>query len=32
MSAADAQFEEPLVELRRKIEELEGFPEAAGLS
>ncbi|HEX9800674.1 MAG TPA: acetyl-CoA carboxylase carboxyltransferase subunit alpha [Thermoanaerobaculia bacterium] len=30
MSAADAQFEEPLVELRRKIEELEGFPEAAG--
>jgi acetyl-CoA carboxylase carboxyl transferase subunit alpha len=30
MSLADAQFEEPLVELRRRIEELEGFPEAAG--
>jgi acetyl-CoA carboxylase alpha subunit len=30
MSAAENQFEEPLVELRRRIEELEGFPEAAG--
>ncbi|MCM2270642.1 MAG: acetyl-CoA carboxylase carboxyltransferase subunit alpha [Thermoanaerobaculia bacterium] len=30
MSLAENQFEEPLVELRRKIEELEGFPEAAG--
>ena len=30
MSLADAQFEEPLVELRRRIEELEGYPEAAG--
>jgi acetyl-CoA carboxylase carboxyl transferase subunit alpha len=30
MAVADAQFEETLVELRRKIEELEGFPEAAG--
>jgi acetyl-CoA carboxylase carboxyl transferase subunit alpha len=30
MSLADAQFEEPLVELRRRIEELEGFPEGSG--
>ncbi len=30
MAASDAQFEEPLVELRRRIEELEGYPEAAG--
>jgi acetyl-CoA carboxylase carboxyl transferase subunit alpha len=30
MSAADSQFEEPLLELRRKIDELEAFPEAAG--
>lgn len=30
MSLADAQFEEPLIELRRKIEELEGFPEGSG--
>ncbi|MBZ0089352.1 MAG: acetyl-CoA carboxylase carboxyltransferase subunit alpha [Thermoanaerobaculia bacterium] len=30
MSLADAQFEEPLIELRRRIEELEGFPEGSG--
>ena len=33
MAGADlqnAQFEEPLVELRQRIEELEGYPEAAG--
>ena len=26
MQATDSQFDIPLVELRRKIEELEGFP------
>jgi acetyl-CoA carboxylase carboxyl transferase subunit alpha len=30
MSLADAQFEEPLLELRRRIEELDGFPEGSG--
>jgi acetyl-CoA carboxylase carboxyl transferase subunit alpha len=30
MSAGDSAFEEPLAELRRRIEELEGYPEAAG--
>lgn len=30
MAATDASFEEPLVELRRKIRELEAFPEDAG--
>jgi acetyl-CoA carboxylase carboxyl transferase subunit alpha len=30
VSIPDAQFEEPLIELRRRIEELEGFPEASG--
>ena len=30
MSLADAQFEEPLVELRRRIEELEGYPAGSG--
>jgi acetyl-CoA carboxylase carboxyl transferase subunit alpha len=28
--SAEAQFEEPLVELRRRIEELEGYPEGSG--
>jgi len=28
--ASEAQFEEPLVELRRRIEELEGYPEGSG--
>jgi acetyl-CoA carboxylase carboxyl transferase subunit alpha len=27
---SEAQFEEPLVELRRRIEELEGYPEGSG--
>lgn len=30
MPAADAPFEEPLMELRRRIEELEGFPPGSG--
>jgi acetyl-CoA carboxylase carboxyl transferase subunit alpha len=30
MSGTDASFDEPLAELRRRIEELEGYPEAAG--
>ena len=30
MSGPDASFDEPLAELRRRIEELEGYPEAAG--
>ena len=30
MTLADAAFEEPLIELRRRIEELEGFPEGSG--
>ncbi len=30
MTVAENQFEEPLAELRRQIEELEGYPEAAG--
>ena len=30
MTNQDSQFEEPLVALRRKIEELEGYPEGAG--
>lgn len=30
MCAAEAPFEQPLADLRRKIEELEGFPEGAG--
>jgi len=30
MSISESQFEEPLVELRRRIEELEGYPEATG--
>lgn len=30
MNLAEASFEEPLAELRRRIAELEGFPEAAG--
>jgi acetyl-CoA carboxylase carboxyl transferase subunit alpha len=30
MASADSQFDEPLVELRQRIEELEGYPEAAG--
>jgi len=30
MTLTDASFEEPLVELRRRIEELEGFPEGSG--
>ena len=30
MSAADFQFEEPLTALRRRIEELEGYPEETG--
>jgi acetyl-CoA carboxylase carboxyl transferase subunit alpha len=30
VAGTDAQFEEPLIELRRRIEELEGFPEASG--
>jgi len=30
MSAGESSFEEPLAELRRRIEELEGYPEAAG--
>jgi acetyl-CoA carboxylase carboxyl transferase subunit alpha len=30
MPATDASFDEPLAELRRRIEELEGYPEAAG--
>jgi acetyl-CoA carboxylase carboxyl transferase subunit alpha len=30
MAGPDSQFEEPLVELRRRIEELESFPEAPG--
>jgi len=30
MTLADASFEEPLIELRRRIEELEGFPEGSG--
>jgi acetyl-CoA carboxylase carboxyl transferase subunit alpha len=29
---ADATFEEPLAEIRRRIEELEGYPEAGGRS
>ncbi len=29
---AEATFEEPLAEIRRRIEELEGYPEAAGRS
>jgi acetyl-CoA carboxylase carboxyl transferase subunit alpha len=28
--SAEAQFEEPLLELRRRIEELEGYPEGSG--
>jgi len=32
MATAEASFEEPLTELRRRIEELEGYPEAAGRS
>lgn len=28
--SAEAQFEEPLIELRRRIEELEGYPEGSG--
>jgi len=28
--SAEAQFEDPLVELRRRIEELEGYPEGSG--
>jgi acetyl-CoA carboxylase carboxyl transferase subunit alpha len=30
VNSTDAQFEEPLLELRRRIEELEGFPEGSG--
>ena len=30
MSPGDGNFEEGLLELRRRIEELEGFPEAGG--
>jgi acetyl-CoA carboxylase carboxyl transferase subunit alpha len=30
MAVGDSSFEEPLAELRRRIEELEGYPEAAG--
>jgi acetyl-CoA carboxylase carboxyl transferase subunit alpha len=30
VTTADAQFEEPLLELRRRIEELEGFPDGSG--
>lgn len=30
MSVGEFQFEEPLVELRRRIEELEGFPAGSG--
>jgi acetyl-CoA carboxylase carboxyl transferase subunit alpha len=30
MCAAEAPFEQPLADLRRRIEELEGFPEGAG--
>ena len=30
MASPENQFEEPLVELRQRIEELEGYPEAAG--
>ena len=31
MASQDAHFEEPLVELRRQIEELEGYPERPGV-
>jgi acetyl-CoA carboxylase carboxyl transferase subunit alpha len=30
MATSDPTFEEPLIELRRQIEELEGFPEGSG--
>lgn len=30
MRPAEAPFEEPLVELRQRIEELEGYPEESG--
>jgi acetyl-CoA carboxylase carboxyl transferase subunit alpha len=30
MATPDSTFEEPLIELRRQIEELEGFPEGSG--
>ena len=30
MNPGDGSFEEPLAELRRRIEELEGYPEGAG--
>ena len=30
MATSDSTFEEPLIELRRQIEELEGFPEGSG--
>ena len=30
MNPQDSQFEEPLVALRRRIEELEGYPEGSG--
>ena len=30
MSPAELAFEEPLIELRRRIEELEGYPEGSG--
>ncbi|HRC85532.1 MAG TPA: hypothetical protein PK413_07985, partial [Thermoanaerobaculia bacterium] len=32
MASPEYSFEEPLIELRRRIEELEGYPDAAGQS